>query len=153
MSNIVLIETAMGKELNCQNNENQKYLKTVHRMSEIFIERLIKPWLIPDIVFYSTPMGRETKKCLKFLHDFTKSVINERKADLIKYTSKNFTTEENKKKRLAFLDLLLDLHLKENSLSLEDIREEVDTFMFAGHDTTACCLSWTLFLLGIDSYI
>ena len=143
----------MGKELNCQNNENQKYFQTVHRMSEIFVERLTKPWLLPDIVFYSTAIGKETKLCLKFLHNFTINVINERKANLIKTKSENTSDEENKKKRLAFLDLLLDLHLKENSLSLEDIREEVDTFMFAGHDTTACCLSWTLFLLGIDSYI
>ena len=53
------------------------------------------------------------------------------------------------KKKIAFLDLLLQVKLTDGSkLSNADIREEVDTFMFEGHDTTTCSLAWTLFLIG-----
>ena len=53
------------------------------------------------------------------------------------------------KKKVAFLDLLLRLKLDNGSrLSKEDIQEEVDTFMFEGHDTTTCSIAWTLFLIG-----
>jgi len=44
-----------------------------------------------------------------------------------------------KKKRFDFLDILLAARDENGkSLSEEEITSEVMTFMFAGHDTTAC---------------
>lgn len=54
-----------------------------------------------------------------------------------------------KKKRKAFLDLLLDQNAKDDTpLTDDELRAQVDTFMFEGHDTTAVAITWTLFLLG-----
>ncbi|XP_067119436.1 cytochrome P450 4c3-like [Centruroides vittatus] len=62
--------------------------------------------------------------------------------------------EENKegfgiKKRRALLDMLLYHHIKNGTLSEEDIREEVDGIMLAGQDTTTMGVSWTLYFLGL----
>ena len=66
---------------------------------------------------------------------------------------KENTNQENlnleRKRKIAFLDLLLQVQLNDGSgLSNSDIQEEVDTFMFEGHDTTTCSLAWTIFLIG-----
>lgn len=58
----------------------------------------------------------------------------------------NFNEPTTKKQVL--LDLLLEMTHKHADLTDEDIRDEVHTFMYAGHDTTATSVSWTLYALG-----
>ncbi|CRK93146.1 CLUMA_CG006508, isoform B [Clunio marinus] len=58
------------------------------------------------------------------------------------------------KRRLAFLDLMIETsHFNPNQLSNEEIKQQVDTIMFEGHDTTAAGSSFTLCMLGVHQDI
>lgn len=54
------------------------------------------------------------------------------------------------KRRLAFLDLMIETaHYNPNQLSQDEIKQQVDTIMFEGHDTTAAGSSFALCMLGV----
>ncbi|KFQ21330.1 Cytochrome P450 4V2, partial [Merops nubicus] len=150
----IICETAMGKNVCAQENKDSEYVRAVYRMSDLIHERQKCPWFWPDLVYMLFKEGREHERNLKILHNFTDTVIAERAAELknIKQTESNtdgYYEESHSKKRKAFLDMLLSATNDEGKkLSYRDIREEVDTFMFEGHDTTAAAMNWVLYLLG-----
>ncbi|EZA46631.1 Cytochrome P450 4C1 [Ooceraea biroi] len=53
----------------------------------------------------------------------------------------------SRKKRLAMLDLMIAAS-NNNQMSDSDIREEVDTFVFEGHDTVSAALTFAILLLA-----
>ncbi|KAK7864374.1 hypothetical protein R5R35_010972 [Gryllus longicercus] len=145
----IICETAMGTKINAQEDTHSPYVKAVYEMSELFVKRFFKPWLGSDSLYFLTKDGRRYKEVLNIVHSFTKKVIRERKQSVSgSLQAKEDSEVLGSKRRMAFLDLLLEASEGGTVLSDEDIREEVDTFMFEGHDTTSASLCWTLLLLG-----
>ncbi|XP_011055130.1 PREDICTED: cytochrome P450 4C1-like isoform X2 [Acromyrmex echinatior] len=149
----IICETAMGVDVHAQEIVNE-YTSTVHQISKLISNRMIQPWYWIDWLYYLLPTGKQFKSMLDILHGFTKKVISKKKIDRQSQNAKleNEDDEFNigKRKRKAFLDLLLDQNEKDYCTPLTDdeLRAQVDTFMFEGHDTTAVAITWALFLLG-----
>lgn len=156
-----ICETSMGVSLQNMNEYGEQYRHAVHEMGEILIYRLMKPWFYADATFALTSMGKMQAKNLKILHGFTKTIIAERKRyheltngrylqnlanDALKETDDNQMIK-HKKKRLAMLDLLIAAS-RDNTINDLDIREEIDTFMFEGHDTVAMAVCFAILLLA-----
>ncbi|CAL7940657.1 unnamed protein product [Xylocopa violacea] len=157
----IICETAMGVSLKDKEKEFQlKYRSAVSQMAQFPIYRVTKPWYGFDTTFNHSPAGWKHNKLLKILHGFTSKIINERKQyhkqtnyryitgfDDKPYKMENDIEDGGRKKRLAMLDLLIAAH-RNNQIDDVGIRDEVETFMFKGHDTTAMCFCYTLMLLA-----
>uniref|UniRef100_H3CNU3 Cytochrome P450 4V2 n=1 Tax=Tetraodon nigroviridis TaxID=99883 RepID=H3CNU3_TETNG len=144
----IICETAMGKKIYAQSNSESEYVKCVYKMSDIISRRQRTPWFWPDFVYYSFGDGREHDSTLKVLHSFTYKVITER-SENISCVESDRDSDHGRRKRQAFLDMLLKTTDEDgNKMSHGDIQEEVDTFMFRGHDTTAASMNWVMHLLG-----
>ncbi|KRT79164.1 cytochrome P450 [Oryctes borbonicus] len=144
----VICETAMGTSVNAQRHSNSVYVKSVQIMNEIIRTRLFSPLKRFDFVYYLSPEYRMEKKALATIHGYTMSVIKKRKRELELNGNLIQDCNGENKKRLAFLDLLLQCELDGKPLTNEEIREEVDTFMFEGHDTTASAIAFSLHCLA-----
>ncbi|RZC33754.1 cytochrome P450 4C1, partial [Asbolus verrucosus] len=147
----IICETAMGTTINAQSNTESEYVKSVKEMGRIIMERTFTPHKSNEFSFRFTKDYQRQKKALNVLHQYTNNVINKRREELLKeFSSKrnDNSADIGIKKKMAFLDLLLQATVDDRPLTNDEIREEVDTFMFEGHDTTASGISFALYSLA-----
>ncbi|GFR15369.1 cytochrome P450 4V2 [Trichonephila clavata] len=141
----IMCETTLGVSVGAQENTDSPYVKSVTRAGEIIMERMLSSWYWFDFLFNFMEKGKELNHHINILHNFTLGVIQEKKRKLMS----GDPDIDSKRKRMALMDLLLEHHIKTRTLTEEDIREEVDTFAFEGHDTTAMGMSWALYMIGL----
>jgi cytochrome P450 family 4 len=147
----VICETAMGTKVDVQNSETSLYFHSVKEMCRIFLARTTSILKRYDSIFRFTKDYEIQKKSVEVLHGYTKSVINSKRKELEETRKEgNYSDVDDlgRKKKKVFLDLILEATVDGQSLSDEEIREEVDTFMFGGHDTTATATSFILYCLA-----
>ncbi|XP_040216484.1 cytochrome P450 4B1-like [Rana temporaria] len=142
-----IMKCAFSYQSNCQDDSDSEYIKAVYELSYLVNHRFRFFPYHSDLIFYLSPHGYRFRRALRTAHEHTNNVIKRRKESL----KQNIELEKIKQKRhLDFLDILL--YAKDENgqgLSDEDLRAEVDTFMFEGHDTTASGVSWTLYCMAI----
>ncbi|KAB0797319.1 hypothetical protein PPYR_08313 [Photinus pyralis] len=138
----IICEAAMGVQINAQKNSTSSYVLSVKEMCRIITERALSVTKMIHFLYKFTWAYQQQRKVLSILQGFTNSIIRSRKSTFTGRTLHE-RSDEGLSKRVAFLDLLLEYNLSD-----ETVREEVDTFMFEGHDTTAAGISFTLYCLA-----
>ncbi|XP_060077843.1 cytochrome P450 4F2-like isoform X3 [Ylistrum balloti] len=140
----VILQCAFSYKTDCQNiGDKHPYVRCVTELLELITDRFFKPWLHNDIVYLLTSDGRRFKRHCDFVHKVAEDIIAQRREAM------KLEDSSGEKKALDFLDILLTAKDEEGmGLTDSEIRNEVDTFLFEGHDTTASAISWTLYSLA-----
>ncbi|XP_063230002.1 cytochrome P450 4C1-like [Bacillus rossius redtenbacheri] len=154
----VICETAMRTSVNAMDDQDGEYVRATRSMSAVVMNRSLLPWLQPDFLFSMATQCSAQSKALKVLHGFTNQVLNRRKSEFATSgADKCSAAEENQdlgvKTRKAFIDMLLEANSKGAQMSDEDLQEEVDTFMFEGHDTTGSAIGFALSSLALNPHV
>lgn len=108
------------------------YLASLDIIGDCFTTRLGRVWLHPDSIYQLTNYAKTEKIAVKNLQTLTNTVIKKRRDYLAEMNFNHFDYDDNveSKGNLAMLDLLLK-NEKSGVLNSQDVREEVDSFMFA----------------------
>uniref|UniRef100_A0A1I7TS66 Cytochrome P450 n=1 Tax=Caenorhabditis tropicalis TaxID=1561998 RepID=A0A1I7TS66_9PELO len=133
----VICGTAMGINVDSQHNPSDPYVKAVEGFNKLSVTHAMKPHLQNDFIFWILGYQKQKDDFVRTMKQFTGKVTAERRAAI----ESGEVDQHSSKRDMNFLDILL-CSKETSNWSEEDIREEVDTFMFAGHDTTATSFSW-----------
>ncbi|XP_070822232.1 cytochrome P450 4B1-like [Chaetodon trifascialis] len=144
-----ILKCAFSYNSNCQTEGGTNaYIKAVYELSDLINLRFRTFPYHNDFIFYLSPHGFRYRKVRRIAHSHTEEVIRKRKEAL---KEEKELDRIQAKRNLDFLDILLFAKdEKQQGLSDEDLRAEVDTFMFEGHDTTASGLSFILYCLACN---
>uniref|UniRef100_A0A8D0X859 Uncharacterized protein n=2 Tax=Sus scrofa TaxID=9823 RepID=A0A8D0X859_PIG len=142
-----IMKCAFSHQGSAQTDGNShSYIQAIRDLNDLLFSRVRNVFQQNDVIYRLSPEGRRSHRACQLAHQHTDRVIQLRKAQLQKQGEME---NVRKKRHLDFLDILLLAQMeKGNSLSDTDLRAEVDTFMFEGHDTTASGISWILYALA-----
>uniref|UniRef100_A0A7N9ALA5 aromatase n=1 Tax=Mastacembelus armatus TaxID=205130 RepID=A0A7N9ALA5_9TELE len=141
-----LLKCAFSYNSNCQESSSE-YVSAIVELSDLIIDRRHKILHHWDWIYWRTHQGKRFKKALSVVHSFTREVIQKHRTLISQQIKSEFTTTPQRKK--DFADIILTSKDEDGKgLTDEEIQAEANTFMFAGHDTTASAICWILYNLA-----
>ena len=145
----IILQCAFSYKSDCQNvRTRHPFVKAVYGLIDLVAEQFMNPLHRIDWLYSLTNSGKAMRKYCKTVHEHSERVIGERRKSLIKDTA-TLEAANQQQRYLDFLDILLTAVDEDgNGLTDLEIRNEADTFMFEGHDTTTSGISWTLYCLA-----
>ncbi|CAB1414766.1 unnamed protein product [Pleuronectes platessa] len=143
-----LLRCAFSYNSNCQETSSE-YVSSIVELSDLIIERRQKILHHWDWIYWKTQQGKQFKQALSVVHRFTSDVVQKRRALIRQQRETETDSTSASQSKKDFVDLIL-LSKDEDGQGLtdEEIQAEANTFMFAGHDTTASAICWTLYNLA-----
>ncbi|XP_014611163.1 PREDICTED: cytochrome P450 4C1-like, partial [Polistes canadensis] len=120
----IIFESLLKIDLDLQKNLELKFTGYIMEALDLVMQRIIKIWLHPDVTFNNSSLGKRMKALLSILNKITSKI------------------------KSSFLDVLFISHNENGEISEQDIRDEINTIVLAGSETTAGTLKFLFLMLA-----
>lgn len=144
-----------------KSNENlETYLEAVRIIARITNEKLFSVWKSINFIFDMTPEGKLYNKAISKMTEINKVMLHqkaEKLKDMINSVASGEQTMQDiverdeiiGKRKLTLIELLLLSRTPSGEfLTEKEIIDQVNTYMFAGHETTASAASFLVYALS-----
>ncbi|CCD61789.1 Cytochrome P450 [Caenorhabditis elegans] len=138
-----ICKTAMGAKVDAQLQNSHPYITAIEQALQLGVLYAMNPHHQIPAIYWALGHQKKKDEYFNIMKTFTRNVIAERRTA----RESGEVEKETSKRNMNFLDILLS-NEESSVLSPEDLRQEVDTFMFAGHDTTTTSVSWVCWNLA-----
>eukprot|EP00057_Strongylocentrotus_purpuratus_P031261 XP_784076.2 PREDICTED: cytochrome P450 4F6-like [Strongylocentrotus purpuratus] len=136
LSGDIIYRVALSHELGCQEG-GSPVLKSLNILTEIGTSRILNPIMANDFIFRMTSQYNMWKEALEVVNSLSEKLIRERKR-----MHEETSCETATKSRDLLDTLILSTYSDDKRLSHREIRDEVNTCIFGGVDTTGSALTW-----------
>ncbi|XP_046829944.1 cytochrome P450 4C1-like isoform X2 [Vespa crabro] len=150
----IIYDSLFDTQVNSLIDENCKLEETINCLMDITVQRALKIWLHPNIIFRNTAMGKKFHTCASYLNNVASNIIKEKKEFMLRSIINQELKEENsEQKPRILLDYLFESSHEGRKYSEQDIRDEINTMVIAGSDTSAITISFVLLMLATFPHI
>ncbi|XP_058817443.1 uncharacterized protein LOC131680751 [Topomyia yanbarensis] len=148
----MICATTLGANMDLQSDEGTEYIKTVEELCELMNQRVYKVWLHPDFIYEKTKYFRSEKENYEKAYKMSRKVLKLKKEERSKSKS-SVVVVENHKKPQIYIDQILRLAEETDIFDDAAIRDELDTIIAGGNETSALTLSHVMLMLAIHEDI
>lgn len=145
----VITETAMSTNVDAQRT-NSEFIDCIKSLTEVIIVRSVKIMYYFQPIFNLSPYKGQETKSINYVNEYIAKILDNKRTEAKNLKKvKNTENDIGAKEKLALLDMLLQLQFSNAKITDKEIYDEVNTFMFAGHDTVSSALSFVIYNLAI----
>ncbi|KAI4473697.1 hypothetical protein M0804_015224 [Polistes exclamans] len=136
-------------DLDLQNNLELKLTENTIEALDLIMQRMFKIWLHPDVTYKNSSLGKRMEALLSILNKITSEIITKKKETIKegKILRESKGLYESKIKS-SFLDVLFISLNEKGEISEQDIRDEINTIVITGSETTAGTLKFLFLMLA-----
>ncbi|XP_015189649.1 PREDICTED: cytochrome P450 4C1-like isoform X2 [Polistes dominula] len=144
-----IYDTVLDRDFNFQNNLEGGLRDHISVLIDIATQRIFKFWLHPNIIFYNLSVGKRFREALSHLDKITSEIIKEQKESMQEKKINGEMKEKDATKYTpSFLDSLFKSFYEGKEYTEQDIRDEINTIVMAGGDSTAGTISFVFLMLA-----